>query len=377
MQKIFLLFRTGLIIFLGCAILACGIIKKGDSNRKGDYKSSRTLPPLEVPPDLTSSTIDDTTPVPTASSTATLSDFSGRQHSPETRTGTSVLPEQSNLRVERNGDRQWLVIDGEPDQIWPVLRQFWISNGFVIELEEPQIGIMETEWAENRASIPQSGIRKIFGKAINFVYSSGTRDKFRVRLERGEQEGYTELYLTHRGMEEVVQGVDGEDTATLWRPRPSDPELEAEMLKRLMVSLGVQQQHAETLLAQQASPQPKARLTQGEDKKTTLVLAESFAQAWRRTGIALDHVGFVVEDRNRSDGLYFVLYDDPEKSQKKKGWLSKLNPFGGEAPENEKYQIQLSGNETETRVVVLGKKGKQDDSGTSRRILALLYDQLK
>ncbi len=377
MQKIFLFFRTGLIILLGCAIFACGITKKADSNRKGDYKSSRTLPPLEVPPDLTSSTIDDTAPVPTVSSTASLSDYSSRQHLPEARIGASVLPEQSNLRVERDGDRQWLVIDGEPDKIWPVLRQFWTSNGFVIKLDEPQIGIMETEWAENRADIPRGGIRKLFGKAIDFVYSSGTRDKFRVRLERGEQEGYTELYLTHRGMEEVVQGVDGEDTATLWRPRPSDPELEAEMLKRLMVSLGVQQQRAESLLAQQVSQQPKARLTQGEDEETTLILAEPFAQAWRRTGIALDRVGFVVEDRNRSDGLYFVLYDDPEKSQKKRGWLSKLNPFGGESAKSEKYQIQLSSNESETRVIVLSKKGKQDNSGTSRRILALLYDQLK
>jgi outer membrane protein assembly factor BamC len=179
-------------------------------------------------------------------------------------------------------------------------------------------------------------------------------------------------------MEEVIQGPADAETALMWRPRPSDPELEAEMLKRLMVQLGVEQQRAEQLLAAKREAQPDARMVQDKDGATVLILADPFPQAWRRTGIALDRVGFVVEDRNRSDGLYFVKYDDPEEDGKKRGFLSKLNPFGGKKNgESEKYQVRLSAKEGETLVVVLSDSGKQDDSKTARRILGLLYDQLK
>ena len=201
--------------------------------------------------------------------------------------------------VERDGNQQWLVVHGAPSQVWPKVREFWLQEGFLVKMEDPRVGILETGWAENRADIPGGPIRNFLGKVIDAVYSSATRDQFRVRLERGTESGTTEVFLTHRGVEEVLQGGI-EDGNAVWQPRPTDPELEAEMLKRLMVYLGIEEQKAEAMVARQSGPTVRAQMV-SNDSGSMLIVNEDFSRAWRRTGVALDRVGFAVEDRNRSE----------------------------------------------------------------------------
>ena len=86
---------------------------------------------------------------------------------------------------------------------------------------------METEWAENRAKLPQDLIRKTIGKLLDGMYSTGERDKFRTRLERNAQGG-VEIYITHRGLQEIYPTKERDSTT--WTVRPSDPDLEAELL---------------------------------------------------------------------------------------------------------------------------------------------------
>jgi outer membrane protein assembly factor BamC len=234
---------------------------------------------------------------------------------------------------------------------------------------------METDWAENRAKIPDGFIRNTLGKLLDSVYSTSERDKFRTRLERGPEAGSTEIYISHRGMEEVYTSTAKEETK--WQPRPPDPELEAEMLRRLMVRFGVQEERAKQQLVATSNTVPRATLTRGQG---TLALNEQFDRAWRRVGLALDRVGFTVEDRDRSKGLYFVRYIDPDTDNKSadKGWLSKLKFWGGnDKTKTEQYRILVKGAEEGAEVNVLNKEGVRDRSETAGRILSLLYDQLK
>ena len=350
-----------------------------------EYKSASgsSVPPLEVPPDLTSPTRDDRYAVPDTAGkgTATFSAYAA-ERSPQARAQqkSEVLPEVDQARIERSGTQRWLVATGSPDKLWGTVKEFWQETGFLIKLELPDAGVMETDWAENRAKIPQDFIRNVLGKVIDSVYSTAERDKFRTRLEPGTTPGTTDIFISHRGMYEIFVS-EGKDQ-TKWQPRPADPELEAEMLRRLMIRLGSEEKRATAAIqAAQEKPLERARLSRGADGAGTLEVEESFDRAWRRVGLALDRVGFTGEDRDRSRGLYFVRYVDPETDNEKKedSFLSKLNPFKGSSASKTQTQYRIFVREAggKSTVQVLSLEGGVDQSETSKRILNLLYDQLK
>jgi outer membrane protein assembly factor BamC len=368
-------------VFVACAsalvLAACG----GVESKKIDYKSSGKLPPLEVPPDLTQPTRDDRYAVPDSSAkgTATYSTFSGAAQ-PRAEARSDVLPQVSNMRIERSGTQRWLVVSGAaPDKLWPTVKEFWQEIGFIVNVETPEAGVMETDWAENRAKIPQDGLRNWLGKALDSLYSTAERDKVRTRLEKGEG-GATEIYISHRGMYEVY--VSEGRSETRWQPRPAEPELEAEMLRRLMVRLGATETQAKAQQAAKAAPvEEKAKLARANDGSGTLELQEGFDRAWRRVGLALDRVGFTVEDRDRSQGLYFVRYVDTEASTKKDGesFASKLMFWKSQSKvdPSARYRIYVKGSGAASTVQVLTREGGVDKSDTSKKILGLLYEQLK
>jgi outer membrane protein assembly factor BamC len=362
MIKIVVTALAGLLLVTACSTMMPG--------KKVDYKKSKTTEPLEVPPDLTATSINEAPDLPNAAGTS----YSEISKAEPAAGKSTVLPVESNIRVERDGNQEWLVIKAEPAQVWPKVREFWKQQGFLIKMEDPRLGILETGWTENRADIPSDIIRNTLGKVMDFVYSASTRDQYRVRLEHGTTPGTTELYLTHRGMEEVVTGT-AEDRSTKWKPRASDPELEAEMLKRLMVYLGVGEEKAKTMLAVKPAAQSRAQLV-SDSSGVMLIDKEDFSRAWRRTGVALDRVGFAVEDRNRSDGVYFVRYNDP-LGDDEKGLLSKLAFWSSDEAKAKQYRIVLLAQGPETQIIVNDAEGKRENSSTAKRILTLLEEQLR
>lgn len=368
----------GLVLLLAVgALTGCSTWEKV-TGKKADYKQSRTEEPLEVPPDLSSSTIEDALTVPGGTPT-TYSEYASGEQNKVAPGASGVLVQPHNLRIERHGDKQWLVAQAPAEAVWPKVRDFWLQNGFVLTIDDPGVGILETDWAENRADIPQDFIRRTIGKALDSLYSSATRDRFRVRLERAGADN-TEIFLSHRGMEEVMQGNSQAETGTIWTPRSSDPELEAEMLKRLMVYMGTEEERAAAQVAQQPATQRAARaqLVVNAAGESTLIVDDGFSRAWREVGLALDRVGFTVEDRDRTGGLYFVRYNDPLKEDKKKGFLSKLKFWGDDEPSAaEQYRILLAGEGDKTQVTVQNAQGQRDNSSTAKRILTLVQEQMQ
>jgi outer membrane protein assembly factor BamC len=370
---------------LGVLVLgACALPTEDSLQGKVDYKSTVTLPSLEVPPDLTSPARDNRYVVPeTGKAIATYSGYQAERREQRPSAFSAVLPEFDRIRVERAGTQRWLVVEQPPEKIWTVVRDFWQENGFLIKVELPEAGVMETDWSENRANIPQGGVRNLLGRFLDQAYSSSERDKYRTRLDRIEDGKGTEVYITHRGMQEVyTTGRDSSTNApgaTAWQPRASDPELEAEFLRRLMVRLGAQEEKARQLTAAGVLPL-RAELKKGGDGADLLQVQEPFDRAWRRVGLALDRVGFTVEDRDRQKGLYFVRYADTEAEMeaknREKGFLSRLFTSDPKAkPEQYRVQVKQSGEASE--VNVLSKDGTSDSSSTARRILSLLLEQLK
>jgi outer membrane protein assembly factor BamC len=365
------------------ALGGCSTATEILEGKRVDYKSAGALPPLEVPPDLTTPTRDNRYIVPeTGKGAATLSGFQAeRAQQAKVGGSTTVLPAVDKMRVERAGSQRWLVVQENPEKLWPLVKDFWRENGFLVNLELPQAGVLETDWAENRAKLPQDFIRNTIGRVLEQVYSTPERDKFRTRLERAG-DGSTEIYISHRGMMELYVR-EGRDQ-TMWQPRPSDPELEAEFLRRLMVRLGAQEERAKQMTAAAVSQESRAAIKKGVDGREMLTVFEPFDRAWRRVGLALDRVGFTVEDRDRQKGLYFVRYADPDaemdrKNQEKEGLLGKLAFWRSTdaTVKAEQYRVQVKQASDASEVLILNKDGGADASQTTRRILSLLHEQLK
>ena len=385
-----LLLAAGSLLALGlaaCSGTADDLLDPILPEREAAYKSSKTAPPLEVPPDLSSATLNDTMVVPSlAQGSATYSAYvNGTQVAMASVNG--VLPRLNGVRIERAGSERGLIVDVPPGVVWPKVRDFWLSQGFLIQLEDPSIGIMETDWAEKRTNFDGGAISNFVSKLSSELYGATTRDMYRTRLERGTIPETTEVYVSHRGAEYVSTGklsraldATGSEEVYVWQPRPSDPELEAEMLSRLVITFGIKKDAATTLVAAAAERPPRAHIVRDGEGASVLDLQDNFSRAWRRTGLALDRVGFTVEDRDRSRGLYYVRYIDTDKvdSGKDDSFFGTLKFWGDdEPPDQNEYLVSLVGKQSTTQIVILDTDGKRERGETANRSLGLLHEQLK
>lgn len=359
---------------LGTLTLACVLAGLGAcsttvfDNEKVNYKSDVRAKPvqLDVPPDLTQLSRDSRYALPGGTvSAATLA------QERRTAAGVTAPAAIADVRIERSGTQRWLVVSRPADKVWPLVREFWLENGFTLTTDQASIGLLETDWAENRAKLPQDFLRRTLGKVIDGLYSTGERDKYRIRVESVDG-NTTEIMIAHRGM--VENYTDGNKISTAWQARPNDPSLEVEFLRRLMIKLGGSAEQAAQ--ATQEPVKAAATLVAAGTPQQALQYVESFDVAWRRVGVALDRSGFTVEDRDRNQGLYFVRFvekADPDSQ----GFFARLFSRTPETQGPTRYRIQLVREGTGTRIGVLNGNGQPDNSEASQRILKLLLDELK
>ena len=342
----------------------CGITETG----KIDYKSGQKTTPLVIPPDLTQLSKETRYAVVNGSVSA-----SNAQAAPDVSQSAIELGTagSSGIRMERQGNQRWLVINQPTDAIWNTLRKFWVDTGFVLATDNKPLGIMETEWAENRAKIPMDGLRKLFGGMIDSIYSTSERDKFRTRIEINAQ-GETEVYVSHRGVIEVY--TEERSGQTIWQPRPTDPELETEFLRRIMLSLGSTEPQAKAAV-EAATPAALSTLVT-QDGIQVLAVAENFDRAWRRVGLALDRSGFTVEDRDRSKGIYQVRYVPVPDPKNEPGFFKKLFTSKKES-QPQKFQVVVQSSQGGAVVSVRDAGGAPDQTDSATGILKVLLQETR
>jgi outer membrane protein assembly factor BamC len=389
------------LLMAAAAVLVAGCSWSGNLfSDKIDYQAARTRStPLEIPPDLSQLPRDERFTVPERPGTVTASaTAAGRPGATTAAVGgpvaATVAPTGAIARLERDGSQRWLAVNMPPDKAWPILLEFWPSVGLAVEKSDPATGVMETVWAENRAKLNLGMLRQGLGRILGSVYETGEQDKYRARIERTEK-GTSEIFISHRGMVEVFTSSAQDRTA--WQPRPPDPELEAEMLQRLLVRFdkGAPTPAATAAgtpgaagaaagparVAMPSAPPDTTHIVKGADGRSErLDIDDPFDRAWRRIGLALDRGGFTVEDRDRAKGIYFVRYLDPDYAAKQKeqqGLFSKL--LGQDKPvPAPQYRVQLqAAGDAGTQVQVFSSDGKPERSPAGDRILALLKEQLR
>jgi outer membrane protein assembly factor BamC len=355
--------RYALLTTLVASLAACSVLESD----KIDYKSAGKAPTLEVPPDLSQLSRDNRYAVPGGAVSAN-SYQTGIANAPGVPTAVANI---GDVRMERAGTQRWIVINRTPDQLWEPVKDFWQESGFLLTTEQRNLGIMETDWAENRAKLPQDIIRGTLGKLVDSVYSTGELDRFRTRIERTTNG--TEIFISHRGMQEVYN--NSRQDQTVWQPRPSDPELETEFLRRLMVKLGVSQEQSKILAATSAPAKTATIASVGN--QPVVQISEGFERAWRRVGLALDRTGFTVEDRDRSAGIYYVRYVTPNPDKKEEGFFGKLFSSSSKDEKPIKFRILVKSQGESTTVSVQNEAGAPETSANAQRIVKVIADDLK
>jgi outer membrane protein assembly factor BamC len=376
-------------LLIVCGLTACGSASFQEMlpDQSLAYKKSRQAEEnLELPPDLRSGKFDDAMDVPPIDGGATYSEYAGgrAQRQRDTATG-AVLPPVENVQLRRSGNSRWLEVQATPTQVWPRVVAFWREQGILLVDQNPAVGVMKTDWIENRAEVPQGFVTRLIRKVADGLYATSSRDQYSVRIDNGPTAGVTEVYLTHRGMEEKLEtGTLGDSKRTVWQPGQSDPEREAEMLRRLMLFLGAPEKQAAAAVAGTVAAPTSTRAASAvrlvsEGAGPALLIADEFRRGWRMTGSALDRAGFAVEDRDLSRGIYFVRYQDADGAGAgRRSLVERLAFWRKDGIDRVKqYQIKVEGNDTETRVSVLDAKGNRDSSTGAQRILTLLQEQMK
>lgn len=373
-----------------------------------DYKAAGRSRPLEVPPDLTNISASDAYAIPGAATNYSDYSQSLNENGQLENEQDKVLPNADGVRMERAGAQRWLVVNAAPEKVWPVIREFWTDLGFAVQVENAQTGVIETEWVDpSSLDIGDKSYLEKFQGWLDKLNSLQNRQKFRTRIDRGVEQGTTEIYMSHRAVSNVpddgkvkVRTIAGEvemgyaPTKTKRtgadESRAIAEDIDAELLRRLMVRLGVEEKKSRTIIAN-ASPELRATINKESDGTLSLSTNDAFDRAWRRVGLALDRVGFVVEDRDRSNGVFYVRYTDndiDEAPKEKKGLLESLKFWGDDKTDKDgnkkrksgenQYQVKVeSSSSNNSLITITDKDGKRERTSTANRIINLLFEQLK
>lgn len=356
---------------LASLLAACGSIMDTD---KVNYKSQteEKAVPLEVPPDLSKMSRSKRYDMPGGAVSANNMNGSASQADNSALTSPMAI---GDIQIKREGQLMWLEVSRTPEVLWPQVKDFWKESGFTFIKEEQTVGLLETDWAENRAKLPQDFLRRNLGKLLDSLYSTGERDKFRIRLER-TADNHTEIYISHRGL--IETGGTKAAGGIIWQPRPNDPELEKEFMRRLMVKLGPatpkNQVGADGTL--ELPPANSASELVNVDGKPNVKFKQGFDVTWRRLGQVLDRNGFTVEDRDRNQGLYFVRYI--EVNSEEQGFFSRLFSKAKPTQSLLQYRLKITSTDSQTsNIAILTSSGEPDGSETATRIAKLLVNELK
>lgn len=369
--------QSSLIVVLALGLTACSSFSSLTESDKVDYKKQGEVrgPNLALPPDLITAQADRRFIV--QDGTATMSEYS-QAVKKSSQMRTNVLTGIPGMKIERDGDKRWLVVDKSAASLYPQVKDFWQENGFLLLIDSPSTGILETDWAENRTKIPQDIIRRTLGKVLDSLYDSGERDKFRTRLEV-QKPDVTEIYISHKGAIEVPLKDANTTISTRWTVRPSDPELEAIFLTRLMERLGMTQEQAKAqITTTAAAPKtPKAKLIE-DGAETRIEMTQSFDRAWRDVGLALDRSNFTVDDRDRSKGIYFVRYVNPKDLGDSRGWFGRTFGKTDDADKKAKVYRVVVQDRGQNQIVisVQDSDGKPENTATGNQLLTTLDRQL-
>lgn len=362
----------------GCFSIGQDKKKKQDKQlgqKNIQYYSNKTVSSLKIPPDLTKPSSQNAFKLSEYVSNIEEDTINFSKNDAVINKVSQVLATPANIEVKKLGQIRWLIVDKKPDVVWSSAKFFFKSHGFAIKRTDKEIGVMETDFLENRPEIPDQSvglIRSLLKKATKARYALPIIDKYRIRIEPTDGGKKTEVHLTLNSMEEVITNEGGESENTIWQVRPKDESLETEMLYRFMVYLGGDHAKArEQIAATKKKKQSNVKLVDGIGGYAKLQFSLSQYDTWEYVGWALDQLGIDIEDKDVKESSFYINI----AKDKDKGILSRI--FGEDAI-RKSYQIvvkQITSDRTEVYFNDLTDKNNQETINFSHELLGNIAKQ--
>lgn len=266
---------------------ACSSIPGMGKEEPREARRYATLPNLEVPPAFTAPDPSLNTDVPRAASALSEASKGERMG------GTGVLPKSATVSVEGPPDARWLNVQAPPEAVWPRLSTFMQMEGYPLKRQDPKLGIMESDWVGKGENAPEkAGWESLLKGITTFFFKPEYMDRMRIRIERGDGDNQTRVFLTSQRMDltEKKEPINGNDyEGFTWAASPENREFDAEMLERMMVYLTGDEAQSKAQIA--ASLQPRVSFV-NEENKQYLLLEQSLPVAFNRTRAAVERLGF-------------------------------------------------------------------------------------
>ena len=368
--------------FFAFSILLCLSLAACEKSLDTRYLDASLGRSLELPPDLSEVEVESSFELPRV--------FSGDD--PERRDAVPVLARVESMRLQGSGDFYWLEVEADVETLYGKVREFWANEGYRLVVDEPVIGTMTTDWIyrEEGGQDPDASWLKRLFEGENLAAS---QDQFRTRIERVE-DGPNRVYIAHRGTEfqPGVVASDRNDAADQldddldWHFRRPEPELEIEMLSRLMVYLGMQQAAVEEQVENLKLFTPRAFYQIDiEENSPYLILKDVYGIAWNRVYHQLERLNFEIQLSEFKSGLIgegvIQVAAEVNKAAAEKtggGFFSLFSSSSDDEIEIRQFVLILSEEDHETtRIEIETMEGELDSSREGAAFLNLLYRYLR
>lgn len=279
------------IILMLFTVSSCGLF---GGDERPVYQGAEYYKNLEVPPDLTEPDTGGQLRVPKASDEA-LQRFRDNN-----KLETVITPKFDGVRIVNYAGNSWLEIDNSVEFVWGRLLEFWEGEGISLVEIRPELGFMETDWVE-RLDANAGFFRSMFQR-----FEPDQKDKFRVRVERFDYDNKTRLYIAHSRIERIVRGEYADEF--IWETRPSDLEAEREIISRMALFAGKNEEQTLQLLN---NYRPYSSLVKIDRTNTTaLTMTGSMDFVWRRAMRALDRMRMKdIREQKENNTIYFIVGD--------------------------------------------------------------------
>ena len=229
----------------------------------------------------------------------------------------------SSVQLRRLGELMWIYVETLPSTSWPITKSYWNTSSYETLNADPLIGEID----------------------INFDETS----ILKMKIEHGIKEASTEIFLAqiNKNSKEII----------------SNPELIQSELSNLVnyFAESVDQFSGTSLAAQNLNDIKKAKIFV-ENGQTVIELDLNFDRAWSSVTKAMDASKILANDKDRSNGIFYVSYSE----EKEDGIFSFLN-FGRNTNnkinfDGAKFEVKITEKNNKTYVRAYSKDGKIEEA---------------
>jgi outer membrane protein assembly factor BamC len=341
------------------------------ADRSDDYLEVSENSPLLIPDGLDTARVQDPYPIPQITDRLRPEYYPKRPPRPD---AIYASDNREDVRIQRLGDRRWLVIPEPPTVVWPKVRQFLAENGIDLEWEAPSQGRLDTRWLEVRNQAYRDVVRQVIRDGKESAQLTGGEDRLRLRVEPGLRERASEVHIRYENTGFATPGPSG---LVDLRETPSHiSQVEHDALNELGAYIAARvTETTVSMVALDIGAGVKSYLDIDANGDPLLRLVLDYERAWATVGQSLSRADIDVIDSDERAGIFTIsVPQDLNVEAGEPGLIRRMFSFG-RGDNMRDLQLKLeAGREGTYELVALDPSGQRLDREFGQQVLVLLRE---